>query len=90
MVESGQVLEAQNMILSAIETQVGGTAAATAKASDKMKLAFDNISEAVGAALLPVFQEFSDELIKITPELEKALAPAAAEIVLKVLTVNFT
>jgi len=80
MVESGQVLEAQNMILSAIETQVGGTAAATAKASDKMKLAFDNISEAVGAALLPVFQEFSDELIKITPELEKALAPAAAEI----------
>jgi hypothetical protein len=80
MVESGQVLEAQNMILSAIETQVGGTAAATAKASDKMKLAFDNISEAVGAALLPVFQEFSNELIKITPELEKALAPAAAEI----------
>jgi hypothetical protein len=80
MVESGQVLEAQNMILSAIETQVGGTAAATAKASDKMKLAFDNVSEAVGAALLPVFQEFSNELIKITPELEQALAPAAAEI----------
>jgi hypothetical protein len=80
LVESGEVLKAQDMILSAIEQQVGGTAEATAKASDKMKLAFDNISEAVGAALLPVFQEFSNEIIKITPELEAALAPAAAEI----------
>ena len=80
MVESGQVLEAQNMILSAIETQVGGTAEATAKASDRMKLAFDNISEAVGAALLPVFNEFANEITKITPEIEQALAPAAAEI----------
>ena len=80
LVQSGQVLEAQNMILGAIETQVGGTAEATAKASDKMKLAFDNISEAVGAALLPVFNEFVDEIAKITPELEEALAPAAAEI----------
>lgn len=80
MVESGQVLEAQNMILSAIETQVGGTAAATAKASDRMRLAFENISEAVGAALLPVFNEFAAEVQKITPELADALAPAAEEI----------
>ena len=80
LVESGQVLEAQNMILSAIETQVGGTAAATAKASDRMRLAFENISEAVGAALLPVFNEFAAEVQKITPELADALAPAAAEI----------
>ena len=80
LVQSGQVLEAQNVILTAIETQVGGTAAATAKASDRMKLAFDNISESVGAALLPVFQEFADEVVKITPELESALAPAAEQI----------
>lgn len=80
LVESGKTLEAQNLILQAIETQVGGTAQATAKASDKMKLAFDNISEAVGAALLPVFNEFANEIIKVTPELEQALAPAAAEI----------
>jgi len=80
LVESGKVLEAQDMILSAIETQVGGTAEATAKASDRMKLAFDNISEAVGEALLPVFNEFADEIVKITPELENALAPAAEAI----------
>ena len=80
LVESGKVLEAQDMILKAIETQVGGTAEATAKASDRMKLAFDNISEAVGEALLPVFNEFADEIVKITPELENALAPAAEAI----------
>lgn len=80
LVQSGQTLEAQNLILQAIESQVGGTAEATAKASDKMKLAFDNISESVGAALLPVFQEFANEVVKITPELEAALAPAAEEI----------
>lgn len=80
LVESGNVLEAQNLILSAIETQVGGTAQATAKASDKIKLAFDNISESVGEALLPVFNDFANELTKITPELEAALAPAAQEV----------
>jgi hypothetical protein len=80
LVESGKTLEAQNMILSAIEMQVGGTAEATAKASDKMKLAFDNVSEAVGAALLPTFELFADEIVKLTPELEKALAPAAEEV----------
>jgi hypothetical protein len=45
-----------------------------------MKLAFDNISEAVGEALLPVFNEFAAEVQKITPELADALAPAAVEI----------
>lgn len=80
LVQSGQILEAQNVILSAIETQVGGTAAATAKASDIMNLAFQNVSEAIGLALLPTFREFADEIVKITPTLEQALAPAAAEI----------
>ena len=80
LVESGNVLEAQNLILSAIETQVGGTAQATAKASDRIRLAFDNIAESVGEALLPTFNLFADELVKITPQLEAALAPAAAEV----------
>jgi len=80
MVESGNILEAQNLILSAIETQVGGTAQATAKASDVMRLAFENVSETIGAALLPTFQEFADEIVKLTPTLEETLAPAAGEI----------
>ena len=76
LTESGQVLEAQNMILSAIETQVGGTAAATATASEKMALAFDNVRETVGAALLPVVEQLS---LSLLPLIEK-IAPQVAEI----------
>ncbi len=76
LVESGNVLEAQNMVLAAIETQVGGTAAATANASDKMALALDNVKETVGAALLPVFEQLSASLLPLIEE----LAPMLAEI----------
>jgi hypothetical protein len=56
LVESGKVLEAQDMILSAIETQVGGTAEATATGSAKMAVAFGEMSESIGKALLPLVQ----------------------------------
>lgn len=76
LTESGKVLEAQNMILSAIETQVGGTAAATATASEKMTLAFDNLKETVGAALLPVFEQLTASLLPLIEQ----VAPMVAEI----------
>jgi hypothetical protein len=56
LVESGNILEAQEMILKAIETQVGGTADATANASDKLKVAFSQVQESIGLALLPAFE----------------------------------
>ena len=56
LVESGQVLEAQNMILEEIENQVGGTAEATANSTDKMKVAFSQASESIGMALLPAVE----------------------------------
>jgi hypothetical protein len=80
LVESGQTLKAQDLILQAIETQVGGTAQATAKASDKMKLAFENVYETVGEALLPVFDELANEVIALTPEISKALTPVFMEL----------
>lgn len=57
LVESGKTLEAQDMILTAIEKQVGGTAEATANASDKMRVGFKLVSEQIGTALLPIFEE---------------------------------
>jgi phage-related protein len=57
LVESGKTLEAQDMILAAIEKQVGGTAEATANASDKMRVGFKLVSEQIGIALLPIFEE---------------------------------
>lgn len=80
LVESGNVLEAQNQILAAIEQQVGGTAQATASAFTKIQLATNQVKDAIGEALLPVFEEFADELVKVTPELSAALAPAAQEV----------
>ena len=57
LVESGKTLEAQDMILKDIETQVGGTAEATANASDKMRVGFKLVSEEIGTALLPIFED---------------------------------
>jgi hypothetical protein len=59
LVESNKIGEAQAMILAAIETQVGGTAAATANASDKMKVSFSIMQERLGTLLLPTFEKFT-------------------------------
>lgn len=56
LVESGQTLEAQEVILKAIEDQVGGTANATANATDKMKVGFSQLTEQIGMALLPAVE----------------------------------
>jgi len=64
LVESGNVLEAQNMILQEIENQVGGTAEATANSTDKMKVAFSQASESIGMALLPAVEALLPIVIK--------------------------
>jgi hypothetical protein len=71
LVESGEILKAQDIILSEIEAQVGGTAAATATASEKMTIAFGAISEEVGKMLLPLVEEFAKWLIEVVPDIQK-------------------
>ena len=65
LVESNKMGEAQAMILEAIEAQVGGTAAATANASDKMRVSFSIMQEKLGTLLLPVFEKFTDVAISL-------------------------
>jgi len=60
MVEAGDTAGAQNLILKGLETQVGGTAAATASSTDKMKVGWDNLKETLGQELLPVFNSVAD------------------------------
>lgn len=55
MVEANDVLGAQNLVLAAIEQQVGGTAEATANDTDKMRVAFTQLKEQIGAELVPMF-----------------------------------
>lgn len=59
LAESGKLLEAQKIILGAIETQVGGTAEATASATDKMAARWENMQETLGTALLPAVDSIS-------------------------------
>lgn len=63
LVESNKMLDAQNLILEAIETQVGGTASATATATAKMQVAFEGIGEELGAVLLPYVAELADAFL---------------------------
>jgi hypothetical protein len=66
LVESNKLLEAQDMVLKAIEMQVGGTALATANDSDKMKVAFSQLSETIGLTLLPLMQKFTAIMLKVS------------------------
>ena len=59
LVESNEVLEAQNLILSAIEKQVGGTAEASASSFDKIKFALAGISDTLGVMVLPLIDKFA-------------------------------
>ena len=59
LVASGKTLEAQKLILAEVESQVGGTAAASATAFDKMKVAVGNVQEELGMLLLPAVEKLS-------------------------------
>ena len=54
MVETGDVLGAQKVILKEVESQVGGVAEASASMSDKVGTSWNNFKESVGTKLLPV------------------------------------
>jgi phage-related protein len=59
LVESNKMLEAQDMVLSAIEKQVGGTSEASASSFDKMKFALAGISDTFGELVLPYIDRFA-------------------------------
>lgn len=71
LVESGKMLDAQKIILKAVETQVGGNARATATSSQKMKIAWGEVSETVGKALLPAVNKISDWLASVVPKIQE-------------------
>jgi hypothetical protein len=59
MVESGDVLGAQKIILAEMETQFAGAAEAAADPIERLKTAAGNLGEEVGTALLPTVERFS-------------------------------
>jgi len=95
LVESGKILEAQDMILSAIETQVGGTAEATATGSAKMAVAFGEMAESIGKALLPLVEKLVPimvgffDIVAENSGLVTVLAGIFAALAVAILAVNF-
>ena len=70
LVESGNILQAQDMILSEIESQVGGTSAATVTASERMSIAFGEVQESIGTVLMPAMEALSDWLVDTVPDIQ--------------------
>lgn len=58
-VESNDLLSAQKIVLEEVESQVGGAAAAQATGADKARVAYGNLKEQIGTALLPVVDKFA-------------------------------
>jgi hypothetical protein len=95
LVKSNEMLKAQDLILSAIEIQVGGTAEATATGSSKMTAAFGEMSESIGKALLPLVQTLVPVMVgffNIVAEnsgVVTVLAGIFAALAVAILAVNF-
>lgn len=67
LVETGDVLGAQKIILGEIAGQVGGQAEAQATAADKLKVVWGNLREELGAKLLPVVDKVATFLAERLP-----------------------
>jgi hypothetical protein len=59
LVDSNQTLAAQDFILSSIEAQVKGTAAAGVSEFTKLELTFKSVADQIGESLLPLIEEFN-------------------------------
>jgi hypothetical protein len=62
LTESGDLLGAQEIILKAVENQVGGTAEASASSFEKLKFALAGVSDTFGDMLLPVIDAIAPKL----------------------------
>jgi hypothetical protein len=76
LVATGDVAAAQEVILAELERQVGGTAEATVTDSEKMRLAFDRVSDEIGTVLLPMLERFTAWLT--SPEGQETLDQVVA------------
>lgn len=70
LVETGNTMGAQKVILGELERQFGGAAAAMTTPAEKAKVAWGNFQEQIGTALLPVVEKVSNYFTtKIVPAL---------------------
>jgi ribosomal protein L12E/L44/L45/RPP1/RPP2 len=74
LVEGNKILEAQDLVLQAIEKQVGGTAEAGVSVFEKMNRSMESVSDEVGKILLPYMKDFANFLLKdVVPNVKSFL-----------------
>ena len=60
LIESGQRMKAQKIILKELKSEFGGAAASQATAGDKARVAWKNLEEQIGTALLPTVDRLAN------------------------------
>jgi hypothetical protein len=94
-VAAGDTLSAQNMILDELETQFGGAAEATATDSAKMSIAFGEMAESIGTALIPILTAVTPLVVAFFNYVAEnsgvftVLAGIFAALAVSILAVNF-
>jgi hypothetical protein len=80
MMAHNDILGAQKIILGEVEAQVGGTAAASSTAYDRMKVSIGNLGETLGAVLLPWVEKVSAKVSEwaakwddLSPKMQKII-----------------
>jgi hypothetical protein len=79
--ETGHTLEAQKLILTELNKEFGGSAAAQATAADKMSAKWNNLQEQIGNKLLPAFNgvlSVASTLIDVFSQYSGVLVPLVA------------
>lgn len=69
MVESGNIMGAQKMILKELNSQFGGSAAAAADPIQRLQIIFKNFLEDIGGKLLPFLNKMADGLAKFVNQM---------------------
>ena len=80
LVESGDLLGAQNLILDEVESQYGGAAEAAALGSEKLRLALEEVMDVAGEPLLGVFAELVTGLQPVLTTVGQELANVFVEL----------
>jgi len=80
MVESGNIMGAQKLILKELQTEFGGSARAAGETFagklERLKNQFGEIKESIGGALLPVLSNLSEWFIGKMPEIQNFVTTA--------------
>jgi hypothetical protein len=78
--KTGNRAKAFDQVLKAIETQVGGSASATASGMSRIKVSIGQMLEEVGKPMSEVFSQFAADVAAMTPQIVASLSGLAPKI----------